>query len=123
MGNCVLFVDTLNVAFDIEVKGFKQRSIDTPNNEIVIKGPHEAFVENIRTNTSLIRRIANNEDLIIENIEVGKITKTKCALCYMQNITNTDLIAEVKYRLNDLEIDSLLFAGELEQLISDLLMF
>ena len=118
-GNCVLFVDTLNVAFDIEVKGFKQRSIDTPNNEIVIKGPHEAFVENIRTNTSLIRRIANNEDLIIENIEVGKITKTKCALCYMQNITNTDLIAEVKYRLNNLEIDSLLSAGELEQLISD----
>lgn len=118
-GNCVLFVDTLNVAFDIEVKGFKQRSIDTPNNEIVIKGPHEAFVENIRTNTSLIRRIANNEDLIIENIEVGKITKTKCALCYMQNITNADLIAEVKYRLNNLEIDSLLSAGELEQLISD----
>lgn len=118
-GNCVLFVDTLSVAFDIEVKGFKQRSIDTPNNEIVIKGPHEAFVENIRTNTSLIRRIANNEDLIIENIEVGKITKTKCALCYMQNITNTDLIAEVKYRLNNLEIDSLLSAGELEQLISD----
>lgn len=118
-GNCVLFVDTLNVAFDIEVKGFKQRSIDTPNNEIVIKGPHEAFVENIRTNTSLIRRIANNEDLIIENIEVGKITKTKCALCYMQSITNADLIAEVKYRLNNLEIDSLLSAGELEQLISD----
>lgn len=118
-GNCVLFVDTLNVAFDIEVKGFKQRSVDTPNNEIVIKGPHEAFVENIRTNTSLVRRIVNNEDLIIENIEVGKITKTKCALCYMQSITNADLIAEVKYRLNNLEIDSLLSAGELEQLISD----
>lgn len=118
-GNCVLFVDTLNVAFDIEVKGFKQRSVDTPNNEIVIKGPHEAFVENIRTNTSLVRRIVNNEDLIIENIEIGKITKTKCALCYMQSITNADLIAEVKYRLNNLEIDSLLSAGELEQLISD----
>ena len=34
-GNCVLFVDTLNLAFDIEVKGFKQRSVDKPNNEIV----------------------------------------------------------------------------------------
>lgn len=118
-GNCVLFVDTLNLAFDIEVKGFKQRSVDKPNNEIVIKGPHEAFVENIRTNTSLIRRIINNENLIIENVEVGKITKTKCAVCYMQNITNDDLINEVKYRLNNLDIDSLLSAGELEQLIVD----
>lgn len=119
LGNCILFVDTLNLAFDIEVKGFKQRSVDTPNNEIVIKGPHEAFVENIRTNTSLIRRIVNNEDLIIENLEVGKITKTKCAICYMQNITNSDLVNEVKYRLNNLEIDSLLSSGELEQLIAD----
>lgn len=118
-GNCALFVDTLNLAFDIEVKGFMQRSIDTPNNEIVIKGPHEAFVENIRTNTSLLRRIVNNENLIIENLEVGKITKTKCAVCYMQNITNSDLVNEVKYRLHNLEIDSLLSAGELEQLIVD----
>lgn len=116
-GNCALFVDTLAVAFDIEVKGFKQRSVDSPNNEIVIKGPHEAFVENIRTNTSLIRRIVNNENLIIENLEVGKITKTKCAVCYMKNITNSDLVNEVKYRLNNLEIDSLLSAGELEQLL------
>ena len=118
-GNCVLFVDTLNLAFDIEVKGFKQRSIDTPNNEIVIKGPHEAFVENIRTNTSLVRRIVNNENLIIENLEIGKITKTKCAVCYMNDITNLDLVNEVKYRLNNLEIDSLLSSGELEQLITD----
>lgn len=114
-----MFVDTLSIAFDIEVKGFQQRSIDKPLNETVIKGPHEAFVENIRTNTSLIRRIINNENLIIENIEVGKITKTKCAVCYMDNITNSDLINEVKYRLNNLEVDSVLSAGELEQLIVD----
>ena len=118
-GNCALFVDTIITAFDIEIKGFKQRSVDKPNNEIIIKGPHEAFVENIRTNTSLIRRIVNNENLIIENVEVGKITKTKCAVCYMKNITNEDLINEVKYRLNNLEVDSLLSAGELEQLIVD----
>ena len=76
-GNCVLFVDTINTAFDIDVKGFKQRSINNPNNEIIIKGPQEAFVESIRTNTSLIRRIVNNENLIIENIVVVKISKSK----------------------------------------------
>ena len=107
-GNCALFIDTLDIAFDIEVKGFKQRSIDAPNNEVVIKGSQEAFVENLRTNTSILRRIINNENLIIENIAVGKITKTKCGICYMQNITNSDLVAETKYRINNLGIDSLL---------------
>lgn len=119
LGNCGLFVDTLNVAFNIDVKGFKQRSVDKPDNEIIIKGPHEAFVENIRTNTSLLRRIINNESLVIENVEIGKITKTKCAVCYIDNLTNNDLINEVKFRLNNLDIDSLLSAGELEQLLAD----
>ena len=118
-GNCALFVDTINTAFDIDVKGFKQRSINNPNNEIIIKGPQEAFVESIRTNTSLIRRIVNNENLIIENIDVGKISKTKCAVCYLKNIANNDLVAEVKFRLNEISVDSLLCSGELEQLISD----
>lgn len=118
-GNCALFVDTLNVAFDIDIKGFKQRSIDKPENEIVIKGSHEAFVENIRTNTSLLRRFTNNENLVIENLEVGNLTKTKCAVCYMHNIANNNLVSEVKYRINNLDIDSLLSVGQLEQLISD----
>lgn len=118
-GNCVLFVDTLNIAFDIDAKGFKQRNIDRPQIENVIKGPQEAFVENIRTNTSLLRRLVNNQNLIIENLEVGNLSKTKCALCYMQNIANGDLIAEVKYRLNNISIDSLISSGELEQLIQD----
>ena len=116
-GNCVLFIDTLNFAFDIEVKGFKQRSIGSPNTETIIKGPQEAFVENLRTNTSLLRRIVNSEDLVIENISIGSVTKTKCAVCYMQNITNDDLVAEVKYRLNNLKIDSVLSSGQLEQLL------
>ena len=32
MGDCLLFIDTLNMAFDIDVKKYSQRSIDAPNN-------------------------------------------------------------------------------------------
>lgn len=119
IGNCLLFVDTLSIAYNIDVKGFKQRSVEAPSNEIIIKGPQEAFVENIRTNTSLIRRIVNNENLIIENIEIGNLSKTKCCVCYMKDIANSDLVAEVKYRVNNLKIDALLSSGELQQLIED----
>lgn len=119
MGDCLLFIDTLNIAFDIDVKKFQQRSISVPENESVIKGPQEGYVENLRTNTSLLRRIINNENFIIENIPVGKISQTKCGVCYMQNIANGDLVAEVKYRLNNLDVDSMLSTGQLEQLIED----
>lgn len=118
-GNCALFVDTINTCFNLDTKGFKQRNVEAPTNEVIIQGPNESFVENIRTNTSLLRRIVNNENLIIENIEVGKISKTKCGVCYLNNIANNELVAEVKYRLNNLSIDSLLSTGQLEQLIED----
>lgn len=118
-GGCALFIDTLNIAFDIDIKGYSMRSVSKPENEVVIRGPQEAFVENLRTNTTLIRRIINNENLIIENIKIGKVSKTNCALCYMKNIANDDLIAEAKYRLNNINIDYLVSSGQLEQLFED----
>lgn len=118
-GNCVLFVDTLNTAFNIDVKGFEKRGIDKPTNEVVIRGSQEAFTENIRTNTSLLRRLVNNENLIMENISVGNLSNTSCAVCYMKNIANSKLVKEVKNRLNNVEIDYLISSGQLEQLIED----
>ena len=119
MGDCALFIDTLPLSFVIDVKGFESRSITQPKNEIVVRGSQESFVEKLRTNTSILRRLINNENLIIENTTVGKISKTSVAICYMKNIANNDLVAEVKYRINNLELDNVISSGQLEQLIED----
>lgn len=119
IGNCIVFIDTLAVAYSVDVKGFKQRSISTPQNEIIVRGSQEAFVESLRTNTSILRRLINNENLIIENCSIGKVSNTKVGICYMNNIASSDLVSEVQYRINNLDIDSLVSAGQLEQLIQD----
>ena len=118
-GFCILFIDSVKNALCIETKGFKGRSIDKPVTESVVKGAHEGFVENIRTNTSMLRKIINNEKLIIEETEVGTLSKTKVAICYMKGITNDDLVSECKYRINNLKIDYLISSGQLEQFIKD----
>lgn len=76
-GMSALFIDTIDTVFVIDAKGFEKRSISPPENEIIIRGSQEGFIESIRTNTSLLRRIINNENLIIEDIDVGIISKTK----------------------------------------------
>ena len=118
-GNCALLIDTMAGAFSLDVKGFKHRGVSEPQNEIVVRGSQEAFVEVIRVNTSILRRLVNSENLIVENSTVGKISKTKVAICYLKNIANDDLVGEVKYRINNLDIDSLVSSGQLEQLIQD----
>lgn len=116
-GDCALFIDTIDTCFLCDVKGFEKRNINPPINEIVIRGSQEAFVEAIRTNTSMIRRLVNNENLVIENTSVGAISKTDCAICYLKDIANDDLVSEVKYRINNLDIDYIVSSGQLENLL------
>ena len=116
-GNCALFIDTIDTCFLCDVKGYEKRSITPPINEVVIRGSQEAFVENIRTNTSMLRRLVNNENLIIENTSVGTVSKTQCAICYLKDVANDDLVAEVKYRINNLDIDYIIASGQLEDLL------
>ena len=118
-GFTCLLVDTLDQAFCVEAKGYKTRSITKPENEVVVRGSQEAFVENIRTNTSMIRRIINNENLVIEQLSLGKVTKTAVSICYMKNIANEDLVNEVRFRLCNIDIDSIINSGTVEQLIQD----
>lgn len=104
-GFCALFVDTINCAFCVETKDIKGRAISQPLSENVIRGSHEAFIENIRTNTAMIRKIVNNENLIIEQTSVGKISQTAVAICYLKNVANESLVSEAKFRINNLNVD------------------
>ena len=119
LGNTALFIDSVPYCFLIDAKGFDKRSIPVPENEFVIRGSQEGFIETVRTNTSLLRRLINNENLIIESASVGKINKNTVCICYMKNIANSDLVNEVKYRVNNLDIDYIISSGELEQFITD----
>lgn len=118
-GDCALIIDSLDIAFICDVKKLPGRTVAKSENEMTIKGPSEAFIENFRANTSLIRKYVKDENLIFETIEIGSHSKTKCAIAYITDITNDSLIAEVKKRLEGIDINYLLDAGQLEQLIED----
>ena len=118
-GDAVLFIDSINFAFVCDAKKLPGRSVSKAEIEMNLHGPNEAFIENFRTNTALIRKIIKDENLIFETIEVGSESKTQCALTYISTIANDSLIEEVKSRLNQISIDYLIDSGQLEQLIED----
>lgn len=49
----------------------------------------------------------------------GTISSTKIGICYLKNVANDDLVAEVKYRINNLSVDYIVSSGQLEHLIED----
>ena len=56
-------------------------------------------------------------DLVVENIEIGRRTRTQCAIVYMAGIVNDKLVAEVRRRITSIDMDAVLTSGSLEQLI------
>jgi len=118
-GGCAVFIDGLDVAFTADVKGWEHRGVERPNTELVIRGPQEGFTEVLRVNTALVRKILKDEDLIVENVEIGRRSKTPCSMLYIKDIANEKLVNEVRRRLKSIKIDYLQDSGELEQLIED----
>lgn len=102
-----------------ETKGFEKRSVSTPETESVIKGSHEAFNESIRSDITLVRRAVKSPDLVTEMISVGSISGEKCALLYLDNVTDDALVESIKTRLSEVKADYISGCGMVEQMIGD----
>jgi len=118
-GGCAIFIDGLDSVIIADVKGWEHRGIEKPNNELVLRGPQEGFNEVLRANTALVRKFLLDENLVIENLTVGKRSRTPCAVLYIKDIANDSLVNEVKRRINGIKVNYVLNSGELEQLIED----
>ncbi len=111
-GSCAVFVDGIDIAFLMDVRGWEHRSITKPENEQSIYGPQEAFSEMVRTNSALIRKILKTEKLICEGVTIGTVSKTKGVLMYIDDIVNDDLLEEVKRRINGIKKDYIIASDE-----------
>ena len=117
-GDTAIYIDGRPGFFICETKGFAQRSVSTPETEVVIKGSQEGFNECVRTNITLIRKLIKSSDLITEFLQVGKLNKDTCGILYIEGLTNPELISEVKRRINGISADYVEGSGMLEQLMS-----
>ncbi len=106
-------------AITLKVLDFDKRSITEPTGENIIKGAKDAFVENLRTNTATTRRKIRTQNLIIEQVKVGRQVQTNIAVVYMKNIANQYIIEETKRRLAGIETDSIQQVGVIEENLQD----
>jgi len=118
-GNTVILIDGLSVALVVDTKGWETRAVDEPRNEPVVAGPREAFVEVLKMNVSLVRRRLRTPDLRIRLTSLGRVTHTDVAVAYIKDIASPELVAEVERRLGAINIDGVLDAGYIQELIED----
>ncbi len=116
-GFCVvLFPEAGAIAF--EVKTGEKRGMSGPELEHTTKGPKDAFVETVRTNTSLIRRHLRTPDLRLYETTVGRRSLTNVTVVWIEGITNPEYIKRMKRRLDSIDIDGLINPSSVEEYIT-----
>lgn len=106
-GNPVLLWEGMDEAIIVGTKKVFVRAIAEPSTDIAVKGPREGFIEDVKINTSLVRRRLKTGDLKIEFLTIGKQSNTSIALCWLDGISPDHIVNEVKQKLRAIEIDTI----------------
>ncbi|TWH48976.1 spore germination protein [Sporomusa sp. KB1] len=106
-GEMLFFVDGAEQVIVLDARAYPARAPAESNIEKVTRGSRDSFVETIVFNTALIRRRLRDPNLRFEIVKVGTRSQCDIAVCYIKDITNTELIATVKDRLNNINIDGI----------------
>ena len=116
-GFCVvLFPGVGAVAY--EVKTGEKRGLSAPEVENTVKGPKDAFVETVRSNTSLIRRHLRSPDLRLYETQVGRRSLTNVSVVYIKGLTNMGLVSRMISRIKEIDIDGLLTPSAVEEYVT-----
>ncbi len=118
-GDTALLIDGMEQALFIGLKKWEKRAVDEPQTELVVRGPREGFTEDLRTNTSLIRRRIKTANLKMESLTIGRLSQTNIVMTYIEGIAEDSLLQEVRERLSRIDIDAILESGYIEELIND----
>ncbi|GAA0502876.1 spore germination protein [Salinibacillus aidingensis] len=97
----------------------KTRNVSVPEVEFSVIGPKEAFIESIDTNLNLVRHHLPIPELMIKEVKVGRLTKSKVAVLYIEGIANEENINTVMQRVEDIDIDHLIDSSYITQIIAD----
>ncbi|SEO74889.1 spore germination protein [Paenibacillus sp. OV219] len=97
----------------------KERSINIPTNERVLRGANEAFIENIDTNINLMRKLINTTDFIVKTYTIGRLSQTKVALMYIKSVADMALMEEVERRIKSIDIDFIDTPGDIDELVRE----
>lgn len=113
-GFVVILIDSLDKAISLGVQGFSFRAISEPASEINERGSREGFTEPLRINMTMVRRRIKSPKLKFELMTIGKTSKTDICLMYMTDRVSSQLLRNIKHKLNNMNLDIALSCGYLQ---------
>ncbi len=103
-GLCLLIIDGINDALEIDTRTYPTRSISEPEKDRSMRGAKDGFVETLIYNTALIRRRVRDFSLRMEYYQVGDRSKVDVAICFLDGKSNMKTVEILRDRLKKIKI-------------------
>ena len=99
-------------AIVIDLRTYPAREASEPENDRVMRGSRDGFVETLIFNTAMIRRRIRDTSLTVEYINAGKRSRTDLALVYMADKADAGYVKELGDKLRNLKTKSLVLGHQ-----------
>lgn len=106
-GMSALIIEGFDKAIILDTRTYPQRETAEPDNDKVLRGSHDGFVETLIFNTALIRRRIRDTALTVKAFQIGTQSQTDVAVVYMENKVDRKLLQKLTKRLNSINTPSL----------------
>lgn len=91
----------------IDARTYPARETSEPQNDRVMLGARDGFVETLIFNTALIRRRIRDTSLTMKYITVGEKSRTDVVLCYMSDRADGAFVDHIEKKLTAIKTEAL----------------
>lgn len=95
------------------------RSIDTSQQESILYGPNDSFVEQIDQNITLIRRRLPIAQLKCKDFTIGSMSKTKLYLIYIDGLVDSEILITMEEKIRNIDYDVFLNTSDITSFLDD----
>ncbi|MBR2715908.1 MAG: spore germination protein [Ruminococcus sp.] len=106
-GISCLMVDGFSQCVMLDMRTYPQRNTSEPQDDKVLRGSKDGFVETLIFNCALIRRRIRDPKFTTTVLSAGTSSQTDIVVCYMENKVDKTLLKTIKSKIKNLDIEAL----------------
>ena len=99
-------------ALVIDLRTYPARETEEPENDKVMRGSRDGFVETLMFNLAMIRRRIRDPNLTFRYLNAGTSSRTDIALCYMEGKADPKYVELLADKIQSLTTDSLIMGHQ-----------
>ncbi|MBQ8163246.1 MAG: spore germination protein [Clostridia bacterium] len=101
-----------NGAIIVDNRSYPARVTAEPENDKVMRGSRDGFVETLIFNTAMIRRRIRDTNLVVKYASVGERSKTDISIVYIKDKADPDYVKNITEKINAIKTDSLVMGHQ-----------